>query len=47
MARHGHASGRDVIDVIKELRKDVKDHFMSSPETKPQVDMVISWGEGE
>jgi len=46
-ARHGHASGHDVIDVIKELRKNVKDHFMASPETKPQIDMVISWREGE
>ncbi len=47
LTRHGHASGHDVIDVIKELRKDVKDHFMSSPETKPQINMVMSWGEGE
>ncbi len=47
LARHGHATGRNVIDMIKELRKDVKDHFLASPETNPQIDMVMSWGEGE
>ena len=47
LVRHGYASGKDAIDVIKELRKGVKDHLMPSPETKPQIDMVLSWGEGE
>lgn len=47
LVRHGYASGKDVIDVIKELRKNVMDHHMPSPETKPQTDMVLSWSEGE
>ena len=44
---NGYASEKNVIDVIKELRKGVKDHHMPSPEKKPQIDMVISWSEGE
>ena len=47
LIRHAHASGNEVIDVIKDLRKNVKDNRMPSPETKPQIDMVLSWGEGE
>ena len=46
LARHGHASGRGVIDMISELRKNVEDWNMPSPETKQQVDMVVSWSEG-
>lgn len=47
LARHGHASGRGAIDMISELRKNVEDWSMPSPETKQQVDMVISWDEGK
>ena len=47
LARHGHASGNDIIDMISELRKNVEDWSMPSPETKQQVDMVVSWDEGK
>ena len=47
LIRHGYASGKDAIDIIKELTKNVKDNHMPSPETKPQMDMVLSWNEGE
>ena len=43
LIRHGHASGKNVIGVIKELRKNVKDFHMPSPETKTQIAMVLSW----
>ena len=43
LARHGHASGKDIIDMISKLRKNVEDWNMPSPETKQQVDMVVSW----
>lgn len=47
LARHGLASGRNVLKMIQELRKDTEDHLMASPETPQQVDMVLSWVEAE
>jgi len=46
LARHRHASERDIIDMISGLRKNVEDWNMPSPETKQQVDMIVSWNEG-
>jgi len=47
LARHGIASGRDILKMIQELRKNTEDHLMASPETSQQVDMVLSWVESE
>ena len=44
LARHGFAAGNDVIEKIKELRKNTEDCSDPSPETKEQIDMVINWG---
>ena len=47
LARHGLASGRNILKMIQELRKNTEDHQMPSPETSQQVDMVLSWVEAE
>ena len=44
LARHGFAAGNDVIEKIKELRKNTEDFSDSSPETREQNNMVINWG---
>ena len=43
LARHGFAAGNDVIEMIKELRKNTEDFSDPSPETKKQINMVINW----
>ena len=43
LARHGFAVGKDVIERIKELRKNTEDYSHPSPETKDQINMVINW----
>jgi predicted protein tyrosine phosphatase len=47
LARHGMATGQNVFDRIKELRRNTEDHWITSPETSEQVDMVLSWVEAE
>ncbi len=47
LARHGIASGRNILKMIQEFRKNTEDHQMPSPETAQQVDMVLSWVEAE
>lgn len=47
LARHGFALGQKVLGMIQELRKDAKDYHRPSPETNQQIDMVLSWVEGE
>ena len=47
LARHGMATGQDVLNRIKELRRDTEDHWITSPETLEQFDMVLSWVEAE
>ena len=47
LARHGHASGLKVLEVIRNLRKDTTDYSLPSPETAAQIDMVLSWVEAE
>jgi protein tyrosine/serine phosphatase len=47
LARHGYASGQKVIEFIKDLRRNTEDHNQASPETSGQIDMVLSWVEGE
>jgi protein-tyrosine phosphatase len=44
LARHAMAAGSDVIDMIKELRKNTEDFSDPSPETREQINMVIKWG---
>ena len=43
LARHGLAAGNDVIQMIRELRKDTADCTDPSPETKEQINMVVNW----
>ena len=43
LARHGNAAGNDVIEKIKELRKNTEDFSDPSAETKEQINMVIYW----
>jgi len=47
LARRGIASSRNILKMIQELRKNTEDRHMPSPETSRQVDMVLSWVEGE
>ena len=47
MARHALSSGRNILEMVQELRKNTEDHLMASPETSQQVDMVLSWVEAE
>ena len=43
LARHEFAAGNDVIEMIKELRKNTRGFSDPSPETKKQIKMVINW----
>jgi protein tyrosine/serine phosphatase len=47
LARHGLASDRNVLEMIQALRKNTEDHDSPSPETSQQMNMVLSWVEGE
>lgn len=47
LARHGYASGRKVLELIQQLRRNTATRDRSSPESKPQIDLVLSWVEGE
>ena len=44
LVRNRLAAGSDVIDMIKEIRKNTEDFSDSSPETREQINMVINWG---
>ena len=46
LARHGFAVGNDVINKIKELRKNTEDFSDPSPKTKEQINMVFNWKKG-
>ncbi|MBW2437187.1 MAG: dual specificity protein phosphatase family protein [Deltaproteobacteria bacterium] len=46
LARHGYASGRKVLELIQQLRRNTATRDRSSPESKPQIDLVLSWVEG-
>ncbi len=46
LARHGLASGKNVLNMIKRLRKDTEGSVSESPETKAQRDMVTGWQRG-
>jgi len=47
LIRHGYTQSREVIEYIRELRSNTKDGHLASPETSQQIDMVLSWVEGE
>ena len=46
LARHGFATGNDVLQMIKELRKNTEYSSEPSPETREQIKMVINWHKG-
>ncbi|HOT74270.1 MAG TPA: dual specificity protein phosphatase family protein [Candidatus Wallbacteria bacterium] len=47
LVRHGYASGESVIDKIKELRANISNNFIASPESALQKEIVKSWKPGE
>lgn len=47
LARHGIATGDDVLRTIKHLRRDVPGWMSKSPETAAQCALVRSWPVGE
>ncbi len=47
LARHGVSTGRNAIRMIRELRPNTLTHYLNSPETNQQVDLVESWVEAE
>lgn len=47
LARHGYASDRRIIQLIRQLRKQTATQDRPSPESDPQIDLVLSWVEGE
>jgi hypothetical protein len=46
LIRHGLATGKNVIDKIKELRRNVINWYSPSPETREQVEMLVNWETG-
>lgn len=46
LIRHGLATGKNVIDMIKELRRNVINWSSPSPETREQVEMLVNWETG-
>jgi hypothetical protein len=46
LVRHGLASGKNVLDRIRELRKETEDSERDSPETNEQREMVVGWQRG-
>jgi len=47
LARHGIATGKDALQMIKHLRLHDANSYEPSPETKEQCAMVVSWEVGE
>jgi len=47
LARHGYAGGHRVLKLIQQLRQNTATHNRCAPESKPQIDLVLSWVEGE
>jgi protein-tyrosine phosphatase len=43
LVRHGLATGKNVLDIIRDLRKDSEDSDRGSPETRGQREMVVGW----
>jgi protein tyrosine/serine phosphatase len=47
LARHGYASGQDVLTMIHDLRRLTPDRHVTSPETPEQREMVRFWKNGQ
>jgi protein tyrosine/serine phosphatase len=47
LARHGFASGEEVLGIIEALRGNIATHHLASPETAQQIELVCSWRQGE
>jgi hypothetical protein len=47
LARHGYASGYRILHMIQQLRQNTVTHDRSAPESSLQIDLVLSWVEGE
>ncbi len=47
LVRHGYASGQKALKLIEQLRQNTATHHRSSPESDRQIDLVLSWVEGE
>ncbi len=47
LVRHGYADGSGVIDKIKELRANISNGFIASPESAMQKEVVKNWKFGE
>ena len=47
LARHGYASGHGTLQLIQQLRRHTATHDRSAPESSLQIDLVLSWVEGE
>jgi protein-tyrosine phosphatase len=47
LARHGYASGHRILQLIQQLRQNTATHDRTAPESRPQIDLVLSWVEGE
>jgi protein tyrosine/serine phosphatase len=47
LARHGYASGEDVLRMINDLRRFTPASYMRSPEASEQREMVRSWRKGK
>jgi hypothetical protein len=45
LLRHGLATGKNVLDMIRGLRRDTEDSGRESPETTEQREMVVEWRE--
>jgi len=43
LVRHGLATGKNVLDMIRDLRKDSENSERVSPETRDQRGMVVGW----
>ena len=46
LVRHGLATGKNVLDMIRDLRKDSEDSDRESPETREQREMGMEWRRG-
>jgi hypothetical protein len=46
-ARHGLGQGREILEMIKKMRKQDEKGNLPSPETEQQIRMVIAWRKGE
>lgn len=43
LVRHGLVTGKNALEMIRDLRKDTEDSARQSPETREQREMVVGW----